>query len=94
MKERKKGVIINVASRAGSMDFPSGLAYCVSKSAVIRLTGCIQLALDAEGLGDDIQIYALHPGGVLTDMPKSPPPPNLSPTDCPKANFQRRSLKT
>lgn len=63
MRERKKGVIINVASRAGSMDFPSGLAYCVSKSAVIRLTGCIQLALDAEGLGDDIQIYALHPGG-------------------------------
>jgi len=86
MKERKKGVIINVASRAGSMDFPSGLAYCVSKSAVIRLTGCIQFALDAEGLGDDIQIYALHPGGVLTDMPKSPPLSHFSP---PPPNVQR-----
>jgi len=80
MKEREKGVIINVASRAGSMDFPSGLAYCVSKSAVIRLTGCIQLALDAEGLGDDIQLYALHPGGVLTDMPKSIPFSTFPPT--------------
>lgn len=68
MRDRKKGVIINIASRAGSIDFPGGLAYAVSKSAVIRLTGCIQLALDSEGLGDDIQLYALHPGGVPTDL--------------------------
>ena len=33
--------------------------------------GCIQLELDVEGLGDDIHVYALHPGGILTDMPKS-----------------------
>ena len=70
MKKRKDGIIINVASRAGSKDFGNNLAYCVSKSAVIRATGCIQLQLDAEGLGDDIQLYALHPGGVLTDMTK------------------------
>ena len=71
MRDRKSGVIINIASRSGSKDFPSGLGYAVSKCAVIRLTGCIQLALDAEGLGDDIQVYCLHPGGVLTDMPQS-----------------------
>jgi len=59
MKKRKDGIIINVASRAGSKDFGNNLAYCVSKSAVIRATGCIQLQLDA-----------LHPGGVLTDMTK------------------------
>jgi len=29
------------------------------------------MELDLDGLGDDIQVYALHPGGVLTDMPKS-----------------------
>jgi len=71
MKKRRKGVILNVASRAGSIDLPGTLAYSVSKSAVIRAVGCIQLELDVEGLGDDIQVYALHPGGVLTDMPKS-----------------------
>jgi len=71
MKKRRKGVILNVASRAGSIDLPGTLAYSVSKSAVIRAVGCIQLELDQEGLGDDIQVHALHPGGVLTDMPKS-----------------------
>src|ERR1700722_14814514 len=71
MKQRKHGVIINIASRSGSLDLPGTLAYSVSKSAVIRAVGCIQLELDVEGLGDDIQVYALHPGGVLTDMPKS-----------------------
>jgi NAD(P)-dependent dehydrogenase (short-subunit alcohol dehydrogenase family) len=71
MKERRKGCIINIASRSGSLDLPGGAAYAVSKSAVIRFVGCIQLELDQEGLGDDIQVYALHPGGVLTDMPKS-----------------------
>ena len=71
MKQRRKGFIINIASRAGSLDLPGTLAYSVSKSAIIRAVGCIQLELDAEGLGDDIQIYALHPGGVLTDMAQS-----------------------
>jgi NAD(P)-dependent dehydrogenase (short-subunit alcohol dehydrogenase family) len=69
----RKGTIINIASRAGSKNFPSGLSYSVSKSAVIRATGCIQLQLDVEGLGDDIDVYCLHPGGVLTDMPQSTP---------------------
>jgi NAD(P)-dependent dehydrogenase (short-subunit alcohol dehydrogenase family) len=68
MKKRRKGVIINIASRAGSIDIPGAISYSVSKAAVIRAVGCIQLELDEEGLGDDIQIYALHPGGVLTDM--------------------------
>ena len=66
MKQRRRGCIINVSSK-----LPGTLSYSVSKSAVIRATGCIQLELAAEGLGDDIQVYTLHPGGVLTDMPKS-----------------------
>jgi len=71
MKQRKKGCIIDIASRAGSLDLPGGLSYAVSKCAVVRAVGCLQLELNAEGLGDDIHLYALHPGGVLTDMPKS-----------------------
>jgi NAD(P)-dependent dehydrogenase (short-subunit alcohol dehydrogenase family) len=70
MKARGHGVIINIASRSGSIDYSGSLAYAVSKCAVIRAVGCIQLELDAEGLGENIQVYALHPGGVLTDMPK------------------------
>ena len=71
MKKHGKGIILNIASRSGSLDLPGTLSYSVSKTAVIRAVGCIQLELDMDGLGDDIQIYALHPGGVLTDMPQS-----------------------
>jgi NAD(P)-dependent dehydrogenase (short-subunit alcohol dehydrogenase family) len=71
MKERKSGCIICVASRSGSLDLPGGISYSVSKAAVIRAIGCIQMEIDWEGLGNDIHMYALHPGGVLTDMPKS-----------------------
>ena len=76
MKERRKGVIINIASRAGTIDYIGSTSYAVSKCAVIRATGCFQLELNSQGFGDDIQIYALHPGGVLTDMPKSMSPCN------------------
>jgi NAD(P)-dependent dehydrogenase (short-subunit alcohol dehydrogenase family) len=73
MKARKRGVIINVASRAGTIDYVGSFAYAVSKTALVRAVGCIQKELDAEGLGDEIQVYALHPGAVLTDMPKGSP---------------------
>jgi len=43
---------------------------------VIQVVGCIQLELDVEGLGDKVQLYALHPGSVLTDMPQSNPTSN------------------
>lgn len=71
MKKHGKGCVLNIASRSGSLDLPGTLSYSVSKTAVIRAVGCIQLELDMDGLGDDIHIYALHPGGVLTDMPQS-----------------------
>jgi NAD(P)-dependent dehydrogenase (short-subunit alcohol dehydrogenase family) len=77
MKKRGKGIVICIASRAGTLDLPGGLSYAVSKTAVIRLVCSSQLELDIEGLGDDIQLYALHPGGVLTDMPKTPWPKDV-----------------
>ena len=54
---------------------PSGtVSYSVTKSAVISAIGCIQLELDSQGLGDDIQVYALHPAGVLIDVSQSKEP--------------------
>ena len=60
MKARRKGTIICVASRSGTVDLPTTFAYSVSKCAVIRAVGCLRVELDMEGL--DIDLYALHPG--------------------------------
>lgn len=68
MRERKKGVIINIASRAATVDFPFSVGYNSSKAAVARATSTLQEEIDLDGLGDTIQMYALHPGGVLTAM--------------------------
>jgi len=65
MIQRKRGKMICVASRSGTVDFPRTLAYSVCKSAVIRAVGCIQAELDIEGLGEYIDLYALHSGGVF-----------------------------
>lgn len=44
-----------------------GVQYASGKAALIRAVGCLQeeLILDGE---DNIHIYALHPGGVLTGL--------------------------
>jgi NAD(P)-dependent dehydrogenase (short-subunit alcohol dehydrogenase family) len=44
------------------------LGYNTSKAAVIRMTQTLQRELEVDGLDDALQIYALHPGGVLTAM--------------------------
>lgn len=66
---RKRGCIINTASRGGTIDTPFNISYNTSKAALIRLTACLQTEVDAKGLRD-IHMYALHPGGVLTNMSK------------------------
>jgi NAD(P)-dependent dehydrogenase (short-subunit alcohol dehydrogenase family) len=79
-RERKSGVIINIASRAATVDFPFAVGYNSSKAAVARATSTLQEEVELDGLGDGIQLYALHPGGVPTAMAKSaysvisPPP--------------------
>jgi NAD(P)-dependent dehydrogenase (short-subunit alcohol dehydrogenase family) len=57
------------------------LGYNTSKAAVIRMTQTLQREMEVDGFDDAIQIYALHPGGVLTAMGggKSPHAP-LSPS--------------
>jgi len=68
MRERKTGAIINLASRAATIDMPSGVSYCSSKAAVARATSTLQEELEVEGLGEDICAYSLHPGGVWGAM--------------------------
>ena len=68
MRERRKGCIINIASRSGTVDVPMFLGYNTSKAAVIRMSSTLQRELEVDGFDDEVQIYALHPGGVLTAM--------------------------
>ena len=61
MVERKKGNIINIASRAA---FRGGSSYNISKAGVVNLTGGL-----ARELGSyNIRVNAIAPGFVRTDM--------------------------
>lgn len=66
MRQRRQGCIINIASRAGTVPMPFGGAYCTGKGAIIRAVSCIQKELEMDGFGDNIHVYALHPGATLS----------------------------
>ena len=66
-REQRSGCILNIASRAGTVDIPYSTSYCASKAALINLTACTQKELDVEKL-HDIHLYSLHPGGVRSEM--------------------------
>ena len=70
MRKYNKGVIINVASRAGVVTGAMSSAYSASKAALIRATGNIQQELIQEGK-DGVSLFSLHPGGVQTAMNES-----------------------
>lgn len=75
-RKQRSGCILNIASRAGTVDIPYSTSYCASKAALINLTGCVQKEVDIDGF-DDIHLYSLHPGGVKSEMTlnsTSPPP--------------------
>lgn len=83
-RARRRGCVLNIASRAGTLYIPFSTGYCASKAALINLTGCVQKEVDVDGL-QDVHLYALHPGGVQSEMTlnsKSRSPPSLlnSPT--------------
>jgi len=67
MRKHNKGVIINVASRAGVVTGGFSSAYSSSKAALIRATHNLQQELNMEGK-DGISLFSLHPGGVRTAM--------------------------
>lgn len=69
MRERNSGIIIDIASRAATVDFPFAIGYNSSKCADARAISTLQEELDLDNL--NIQTYALHPGGVYTAMAAS-----------------------
>ncbi|WP_349364996.1 MAG: SDR family NAD(P)-dependent oxidoreductase [Roseitalea porphyridii] len=60
----KGGAIVNVASNAGKVGYPNMVGYNASKAAVINLTRSLSL----EWAADRINVNAVCPGGVATDM--------------------------
>jgi NAD(P)-dependent dehydrogenase (short-subunit alcohol dehydrogenase family) len=57
-------VLINVSSGAAWHGYAGWAAYCAGKSAVDRLTECVQLEEEQHGL----RAYAVAPGVIDTDM--------------------------
>jgi len=64
MVERRKGSVINVASLGGQWFTPLVSCYGIGKMSQIRLS---ELAA-AEAKGHGVQVYAIEPGTVATDM--------------------------
>lgn len=65
--EKKKGVIINVASVGGLQGSRAGAAYTASKFAIVGLTKNIGFQYAKEG----IRCNAIAPGGVNTNIGKT-----------------------
>jgi len=62
MQERKRGVIINIASTGGIRVSPGLGAYCVSKAGVIMLTKVLAAELGPYG----IRVNCIAPGLIIT----------------------------
>jgi len=68
MRQKKRGIIINIVSNAGVYRWPYCTAYSVTKAAVIKLTENLAVEMKRE----NISLYAYHPGlvhstGMVTD---------------------------
>jgi NAD(P)-dependent dehydrogenase (short-subunit alcohol dehydrogenase family) len=59
-----EGVLINISSGAAWHGYAGWTAYCAGKAGVERLTECVQLEEEANGL----RAYAVAPGVIDTDM--------------------------
>ena len=67
-RTQKSGCVLNISSRAGTVAIPYSTSYCASKAALINLTSCVQKEMDIEGLGEDVHLYSIHPGGIKSAM--------------------------
>ncbi|KAF5590093.1 Dehydrogenase reductase SDR family member 7B [Fusarium subglutinans] len=66
--ERRQGCVINIASKAATVDFPFNISYCTSKAALVKLTSVLQAEVDEVAPSSDINLYAIHPGAVRSGM--------------------------
>jgi short-subunit dehydrogenase len=85
MRAKNAGCIINIGSRAGTVNAPFATAYFSSKAALLRVTACLQLEQEMDGI-DGVSLYCIHPGGVRTHSHTDPSSPSLitsSPTTRP-----------
>ena len=81
MRERRRGLIINIASNAGQQAFPGWGAYSVSKAGMIALSRCLAV----EERGNGIRVATLCPGAVNTP---------LWDTETVQADFDRTGMLT
>lgn len=81
MRDRKRGLIINVASIAAKNSFPQWGAYCTSKAAVVALSNVLAL----EERGNGIRTVVICPGTVNTP---------IWDTDTVNADFDRAAMLT
>lgn len=81
MRDRQNGVIVNVASIAGSQAFPGWGAYSVSKAGLIALSKI----LNAEERARGIRVITISPGAVNTP---------IWDTDTVQADFDRSKMLT
>jgi 3-oxoacyl-[acyl-carrier protein] reductase len=72
MLERKKGVIVNIASAAGVEGGGGGAAYTCSKHAVIGLTMQITAELGKNGIRANTVCPGLIKTGMVTDLLNNP----------------------
>jgi NAD(P)-dependent dehydrogenase (short-subunit alcohol dehydrogenase family) len=64
MTERKKGIIINVSSLAGTKPYANTGAYSIAKAAINMLTKCLAVEL----LPHKIRVNGIGPGPVRTEF--------------------------
>src|SRR5436190_2206275 len=61
---RGRGRVVNVASLQAVRPYPYGSGYGASKAAVLRFTDSLAIELEPH----NVQVFAISPGMVLTDM--------------------------
>ena len=82
MLETGSGRIINIASIAGLVNFPTFLAYSASKAAVHSITQGTRLMLAAQGT----TVIGVYPGPVDTDMAEKLPWDKVTPAQATSAS--------